>query len=304
MKPILRKVDSGYNYSFSVREDIFPFLYNRWHYHPEVELTLIRKGTGIRLVGDSMEQFTDGDLILLGSNLPHLWRNDEVYFAKDSTLWVEAVAIHFKEEFWGRPFLELPELKPVAELLNVAKRGLKITGKLKDQITDLMEAIHQSKDLKRVELLINMLGTIATEREYEFLASPAFTGSYALNNTDRINEIYDYTLNNFRKKICIKEAAGAANISPNSFCRYFKSRTFKTYWQFLAEIRIGYACKLLIENQSGVSQICYECGFNNLSNFNRYFKIIKKKTPLQYAKEYLKGRDKNYAMFNAYAAGN
>ena len=118
MKPIFRKIDTCYNnYSFSVREDIFPYLYNHWRYHPEVELTLIRKGRGMRLVGDSIEQFNSGDLVLLGSHLPHLWGSDAIYFEHVPGLTVEAVAIHFKDDFWGRDFIALmPEhhLKRIA----------------------------------------------------------------------------------------------------------------------------------------------------------------------------------------------
>src|SRR5215470_12119887 len=106
MRPILRKIDYGFNNSFSVREDIFPYLYNHWHYHPELELTYIRRGTGLRLVGDSMENFADGDLILLGANLPHVWRSDADYFKGSPHLHIEAVAIQFREDFWGRDFLQ------------------------------------------------------------------------------------------------------------------------------------------------------------------------------------------------------
>jgi len=286
MKPILRKVDTGSN-SFSIKEDIYPYLYNHWHYHPEVELTLIKKGTGMRLVGDSMEQFKDNDLILLGADLPHLWRSDAVYFNNQPGLYVEAVAIHFKMDFWGNDFLNLPEMKQIKELLEKARRGFKITGRTKLLLAPKMEAALKANDTTRIVLLIDMLATIAASKDYKFLASSGFSKSYSLANTEKINVIYDYTFNNFQKDLSIKEIAGVANLSPHSFCRYFKTRTLKTFWQFLLEVRIGYACRLLIENKLTVARICYECGFNNLSNFNRHFKSITKKTPLQYIKQYL-----------------
>jgi AraC-like DNA-binding protein len=289
MKPILRKIDAGRNYSFSIREDVYPYLYNHWHYHPEAELTLIRSGKGTRLVGDSIERFIDGDLVLLGSNLPHLWRNDSIYFKKLSGHRAEAIAIHFMDNCWGMGFLELPELKSVKELLNKAKKGLKITGATKQLIMAKMEEILHAPEVLRITLLLEMLYTIASSRDYKLLASSGFTKSYDVSNTDRINLIYDYTFNKFQEKISIKEVSAAASISQHSFCRYFKKRTLKTYWQFLLEVRIGYACKLLIENNMSVAQICYESGFNNLSNFNRYFKNLVKKTPLQYVKEYTEG---------------
>ena len=286
MKPILRKVDTGGN-SFSVKEDVYPYLYNHWHYHPEVELTFIRKGTGMRLVGDSMEQFKDGDLVLLGSNVPHLWRSDAVYFSNEPGVHVEAVAIHFKKDFWGRDFLELPEMKQVKELLEKAKRGIRLTGRTKQVIAPKMEAALKAGDSARIVLLIDMLVIIAASKDHKFLSSGGFLKSYSLANTDKINVIYDYTFNNFQKELSIKEIASVANLSPHSFCRYFKTRTLKTYWQFLLEVRIGYACRLLIEDKLTVARICYECGFNNLSNFNRHFKSITNKTPLQYVKQYM-----------------
>jgi len=286
MKPILRKVDTGSN-SFSVKEDIYPYLYNHWHYHPEVELTLIRQGTGMRLVGDSIEQFKDGDLILLGANLPHLWRSDAEYFSDQPGLHVEAVAIHFKKDFWGTDFLDLPEMKLIKELLEKARRGIRVAGKTKNAIAPKMEAALKASDSARIVLLIDMLATIAASKDYKFLSSAGFLKSYSLANTDKINVIYDYTFNNFQKELSIKEIASVANLSPHSFCRYFKTRTLKTYWQFLLEVRIGYACRLLIEDKLTVARICYECGFNNLSNFNRHFKSITNKTPLQYVKQYM-----------------
>jgi AraC-like DNA-binding protein len=288
MKPILRKIDTGIDYSFSIREDIFPYLYNHWHYHPEVELTMIRKGKGARLVGDSMERFSDGDLVLLGANIPHLWRGDDIYFKKIPGLRMKAVAIHFSEECFGRQFLLLPELKSVRDLLVKARKGLKITGATKQVVIERMERVLKAKEVMRITLLLEMLYIIASSKNYRSLASSGFTKSYDVSNTERINQIYTYTFNNFQEKISIKKIASVASISQHSFCRYFKKRTLKTYWQFLLEVRIGYACKLLIENDMSVAQVCYECGFNNLSNFNRYFKALIKKTPLQYIREYSK----------------
>lgn len=286
MKAILRKVDAGKDHSFSVREDILPYLYNHWHFHPELELTMIRKGKGIRLVGDSLEEFEDGDIILLGSHLPHMWRNYPVYFEKDSPLHIEAIAIHFMENFWGNTFYNMPEMKPIRELFENSRQGLKIKGKTRDLVQQKMEEIILVSGIKRIELLIHMLELIAMSNDHEPLSSIGFTNSYNLTNTDKINDIYGYTFNKFKERITIKDIAEAVNLSPHSFCRYFKTRTLKTYWQFLSEIRVGYACKLLIENRLSIGQICYESGFNNLSNFNRCFKTTTGKTPLQYFKEY------------------
>ncbi|HTE32661.1 MAG TPA: AraC family transcriptional regulator [Chryseolinea sp.] len=290
MKPILRKIDTGYkNHSFSIREDIHPYLYNHWHYHPEVELTLIRKGKGVRLVGDHIGQFVDGDLVLLGANLPHLWRSDEIYFQACPEQHSEAVAIHFRENFWSGDFLSLPELHNIRDLLDLARHGLLITGNTRRVVSEKMELILNANDASRIILLLEMLDYIAGTREYELLASVGFASTYDLSNTEKVNLIYNYTFGNFQKHISITDAAAAAAMSPHSFCRYFKSRTFKTYGRFVLEVRIGYACKLLIDNKMGVANIAFECGFNNLSNFNRQFKSFLGKTPLQYVKDYTGG---------------
>lgn len=284
MKAILRKIDTGHDHSFSLREDIAPYLYNHWHFHPEVELTLIRKGTGMRLVGDSMEPFGDGDLVLLGENLPHLWRSDRRYFEGAEGVHTEAVAIHFREDFWGSAFLELPELAGLRDLLHTARRGLRIEGVTRTRLSSMMEESLTAAGVRRITILIDMLNLVGDSGEYSVLSGAGFSKSYDPLHTDSINIIYSYTLDHFSEEITIGEVARVANISPNSFCRFFKSRTLKTYWEFLVGVRIGYACKLLIESERSISEICYSCGFNNLSNFNRRFKHTTGMAPSAYRK--------------------
>lgn len=290
MKPILRKVDSNAEHSFSVKENIFPFLYNYWHYHPEVELTYIRKSSGTRLAGDSIERFTDGDLIILGANLPHMWRNDDIYFEQNSNQNIESIAIHFKEDFWGKGFLEIPEHRHIRQLLTFATRGFQILGRTHGLIVEMMEEMLHLKKAARVIHLLAMLDIIAQSKEIRYLASQGFVDQYKIDPNDKINEIYQYTLSNFKNGITIEDVAKQVHISPNYFCRYFKKRTSKTYIEFVTELRVGYACKLLLENNLNINQICYESGFNNVSNFNRKFKEITGQAPSQYYREY---SDKN-----------
>lgn len=289
MKPILRKVDVASAFSFSIREDILPHLYNHWHYHPEVELTLIRKSSGTRLVGDHMERFEDGDLVLLGSNLPHMWRNDDEYFKADSGLHIEAIAIHFHEHFWGNDFLKLPEMEPIRQLLKNAQTGIKVYGKTRDRLREKMERIYRAGGPMRISLLLELLWAIASTNEKTSLASRGFIQTYSPDRMDKINEIYNYTFNNFTENISIEAVAKAVHISPHSFCRYFKTRTSKTFFQFLIELRIGYACKLILQNEMSIAQVCYACGFNNISNFNRRFKEVTGKSPLMYFRSFVNG---------------
>lgn len=291
MKPILRKVDSNAEHSFSVRENVYPFLYNYWHYHPEVELTYIRKSSGTRLAGDSIDRFTDGDLILLGPNLPHMWRNDDIYFEKTSEHHIEAVAIHFKEDFWGADFLELPENKHIKDLLRKSRRGIKIKGKTHAIVSQQMEEMLQLKGTKRILKLLQILDILGSSDELECLSSQGFIDDYKIDPNDKINEIYQYTLSNFKNGISIDEVAQHVHISPNYFCRYFKKRTSKTFIEFVTELRVGHACKLILDGNLSISQICYESGFNNLSNFNRKFKELTGQAPSEYYKEYSKNNN-------------
>ncbi|WP_187262690.1 AraC family transcriptional regulator [Pontibacter beigongshangensis] len=282
MKPILLKVDVAPEQSFKVRKNVNPLFYNQWHYHPELELTFIQKGSGIRFVGDNIGNFREGDLILLGANLPHFWRSDEEGADKEQAQSCQALVVQFLPDFWGSPFMNLPELAVVKELFQKAKRGIRITGETQEEVSGLMQALNTVSGLERILLLLRILQTIAYSAQTDFLCSSGFHSSLSEAETKRMADIHTYTLANFASKIRLEEIAALVHLTPNAFCRYFKSHTRKTYSQFLLEIRVGHACKLLMEGKLPVGQICLESGFQNFSNFNRYFKAITRLTPQQY----------------------
>jgi AraC-like DNA-binding protein len=287
MKPQLLKVSPGPAHSFSVRQDLVPHFNNRWHYHPEVELIHFKKGEGTQFVGDSIKHFGDGDVVLIGAHLPHYWRFDDSYFKEDATGTADVRVAHFCENFWGDFFLQLPENKAIKTVLEKARRGIKITGKTKKIVADILEKMLVSEGSERIILLMEALIAIAGCTQITVLSSMGFKHNTDNVENDRINAIYEYSLANFKNKIHLEEIASIANISPSSFCRYFKSRTRKTYSQFLIEIKVGYACKLLIENKVIIKQLCYESGFNNFASFHKYFKMITGKSPLTYQKEFM-----------------
>lgn len=286
MKPHLLFVPLGPNQTFSVRHDVVPHFLNRWHYHTEVELVHIVKGKGTQFIGDSIHHFKEGDVILVGSNLPHYWKCDDIYFQNNPELNVEAKVIHFLEDLWGDKFLELSENKILRDLYKKAKQGILLTGKTKNKVIEIIDKMLIEKDMKRVVSLLEVLEIIAVSTECSFLSSIVALNNYNDAEAKRINDIYQYSLANFKKKITLDEIADVANISSNSFCRYFKTKTKKTYSQYLIETRVLYSCKLLIENKLTISGVCYESGFNNFSNFNKFFKSIMGKSPLQYKKEF------------------
>ena len=287
MKPQLLKVSTGPAQSFSVRRDLVPYMNNKWHYHPEVELIHLKKGIGTQFVGDSIKSFQSGDIVLVGAHLAHYWRFDDVYLKEDTEATADVRVAHFSEHFWGEQFLNLPETRSIKTLLENSRRGLQINGKIKLKVAELLEQMLEAEGTKRIILLMEALSIIANCNQTVKLSSIGFKQNYDESENIRINAIYEYTLAHFRQKIHLHEIAEVAAISKNSFCRYFKSKTKKTYSRFLTEIKVGQACKLLIENQLHMKQLCYESGFNNLASFHKYFKLITGKSPLKYQQEYI-----------------
>lgn len=290
MKPQLLKVNRGPTQSFSVRRDVVKHFYNRWHYHPELELLHIEYGTGTQFIGDSIQHFQHGDVLLIGANLPHLWRCDEEYFQDMEDLEARSTVVHFLTETWGNNFWDLPENQYISALFRKAKQGLRFLGQTRLQTIELLNKLQLQSEGNRLLSLYQILDLLAQSEEYDLLSNSMLQLTFDEEDNDRINRIYAYSLSNFQHKISIEEVAAVANISPNSFCRYFKSRSRKTYSQFLLELRVGHACKLLVEHpEYTVAQICYESGFNTFSNFNKYFKQIMGKSPGVYQREYLRG---------------
>jgi len=292
MNPKLLKVITHPNQSFSIRHDEVPYFYNSWHLHPELELVHIQKGSGVQFIGDNIRQFKSDDLILVGSNVPHLWRCDEIFFQHNPKLKAIATVAHFREDFWGKDFLDLPENKKIKELMITAKRGVSIKGKRKAVVIELMQNMLSAENTDRIIFLLKILNIIAhNSHSNSLITSKGFQQGLELKETERINNIYNYSLTHFREKISLNKISGIANISPHSFCRFFKSYTRKTYNHFLQELRVGHACKLLIQNKLNITQVCYESGFNNATNFYKSFKKITGKSPLEYQKLYLKNEE-------------
>jgi AraC-like DNA-binding protein len=287
MKPQLLKVSTTPTQSFSVRRDLVPYMNNKWHYHPEIELIHLKKGVGTQFIGDNIKSFRSGDIVLVGPHLAHYWRFDDCYFKDQSKVQADVRVAHFNENFWGDQFLNLPENLAIKTLLENSRRGLQVMGKIKARVADLLEKMLESQGSDRIILLMEALNLIANCNQTVKLSSIGFKQDYDETSNIKINSIYNFTLENFRRKIHLEEIASVAVISPNSFCRYFKSKTGKTYSRFLTEIKVGHACRLLIENKLNIKQLCYESGFNNMASFHKYFKIITGKSPLSYQREFI-----------------
>lgn len=283
MKPLLLKIPLAVGQSFSIKTDIAKKFYNQWHYHTEVELLHIVEGNGTALIGDSIKNIKSSDLLLIGSNLPHLLKSDEDPAHPDAI--TETIMIHFLPDLMAS-FLNLPENNNILKLLEKAAVGIRITGETKNRVLNLVKTISYVQKTQRLIQLLQILSIISESEEIEELSSSSLKLYANKQDEVRLNRIYHYTLNNFNKEITLKEIADVVHMAPHSFCRYFKSRTTKRYSLFLLEVKVSHACKLLTETDHNIAVISYESGFMNFSNFNRHFKSITGKTPLEYKKEF------------------
>ncbi len=287
MKPIYAKPPLGSRAAFQVRKDYFDVLDTKWHYHSEYELAFINYPHGKRIAGNSMATFDEGDLVFYGPNIPHAWSHEPALGNHDVSsyndgLSYHAVVVHFSEDCFGESFFSIPEMNAIQAILKKSIHGLVLKGQSRARIADWMNQLVDHTGSARVILLIQILQEIASTSEYEFLSSAGYWDNLNDNDAVRMSKIYEYIIQHFTKEVALEEIARQAHISPSAFCRYFKARTKRTLKEFVNDLRINHACQLLEENQLSITQICFEAGFNNISNFNRRFKEIKGITPQQY----------------------
>lgn len=271
--------------SFLVREFDVPYFEAPLHFHPVFELTLITASHGKRLIGDHVGDFDVGDLVLMGPDVPHIYRCAPAYYAHDPAARARALIIQFAPDFLGPHFFALPELQAVRELLARASRGLRFWGQTQQRISRALHRIRSTHGgLARLTQLMQLLELLAASTEYELLASQALVGHNSCD-TDRLHRVYERALSGFQGPIDLAEVAALVHLSPSAFCRYFKKRTRKTFVGFLSEIRLGHARKLLLANDRSITDICYASGFQNLSNFNRQFKAQFGLSPSQFRQQ-------------------
>lgn len=258
-----------------------------WHAHSEFQLFVVLEGTGTRFIGDSIKAFRPGELIFTGPHLPHLWRSDESYFDKNSDLITDGIVIYFNENFLGDHIMEKDEMVVLKKIFAKSMRGLEFYGPKKTQVINMMQELTQLQGIQSVIQLLSILELLAGAKEYHYISSIAYDDSFNQHETDRMNVVYEYVLKNFRQKISLEELAELLHMTPTSFSRYFTMKNNKPFSRFVAEIRIKHACQLLTETDGSIADICYDSGFNTLSNFNRQFKEIMLQKPMQYKKEFL-----------------
>ncbi|NBA85182.1 helix-turn-helix domain-containing protein [Emticicia sp. CRIBPO] len=279
MIPKFHIVPRALDNAFSIRHDVVPQFGTIWHYHPEIELHYLIKGEGIRFVGDSIGNFQQDDMILMGSNLPHTWKGNS---SNSSDNHVEALVLHFHPECLGKEFLNVYETQGITKLFEQAKTGLVIKGNSKEKIKRLMWRMNRETGLNKVVYLLRIYAILLESREYEALSTSVEYAKFSQLDGNRMEKVLSFTLQNFRDKILIEDVAKLTNLSVTSFCRYFKMTSNKSYFDFLTEVRLSHACRLILKTDFTIQHIALESGFENTSNFYRHFKNVKGITPKEY----------------------
>ncbi|GEO02932.1 AraC family transcriptional regulator [Adhaeribacter aerolatus] len=288
MKHALHKSQIPEAKTFVIKYLNDPCFDTKWHFHSEYQLFVVLESSGTRFIGDNISHFQEGDLVFTGPNLPHLWRNDEIYFDKANPLRVQGIVIYIPENFLGEGSLKKEEMLLIRQLFEKAARGIQIHGGTAARLTQMMQELLALKGIESIIQLLSILQVLAEAEEIEFISSIGYYNTSKETDKDKMSGVYNYILQNFKRNIMLEEVAALANMSPTTFSRYFKARTNKPFSVFISELRIGLACKLLMEEEESISQICYKCGFNTLSNFNKQFRNLMHKTPFEYRKEYAK----------------
>jgi AraC-like DNA-binding protein len=257
-----------------------------WHFHPEYQLFAVLEGTGTRFIGDHVQRFGPGDLVLTGPNLPHVWRNDSEYFVKDSGLMTDGIVSYFREVIFNPQFLQTQEGLKIRQLLVKSERGLVFHGATAPPVIDELRAMTVGEGFDRILSLLKILHTLSLSDEFTVLSKQEYAGYLRAADQERFGQVIAYIMEHFSKPIRLRDIAAVANMSETSFCRYFKERTDVSVFQFIGDLRIGFARKLLSEKESSIARVASQCGYATLSNFNRQFKTFTGLTPREYRRMY------------------
>jgi AraC-like DNA-binding protein len=285
MKPYYSRPTSEFDSCITIRKDVLNYFYNRWHYHDELELVYVMKSSGTQYTGDHIRQFVPGELTILGSMLPHNWVSDDEYYSDDNELMVEAVVLHVKKCFIQNDFMKLPEMGGLLSLFRDARRGVLIND-ISPEIEGLLLMLPELKGTGKVLKLLELFYKLSELSNKTFLASNGYIENTNYKSNERLFKVYEFVANNYRRKISLQEIAAEVHMNPNAFCSYFKRRTAQSIFEYIIQMRLGYAKKLLIRNDLSIEQIAFKSGFISISLFNRQFKSHNLMTPMEYKRQY------------------
>ena len=280
-KPALEKVSPSFGSSILVKQHSEQIVANQafWHFHPEIELVYVDKGSGKRHIGNHLSYFNKSQLLLLGANLPHYGFSDRLTVKGSETI------VQFKPDFLGDTFLDLPEMKSITSLFERAKKGIMYKAETKKNVGSKIQKLLELDGFERVMLILEILHDLANSNHYTLLNVDGFAFETSPQDSNKIDHIFKHINNNFERQIPLQEIASEASMTVPAFCRYFKKSTGKTFTKLVNEIRVVHATKLLYESQNSITDICFDCGFNNFSHFNKQFKEFTGKSASNYRSE-------------------
>lgn len=259
-----------------------------WHVHNEFEIIYVKESSGERFVADNMEVFHPYDITIVGHSVPHYMKSAPEYEKGDESLRVKGVIIQFEENFMSHSISNYADLAHIKKLLDESARGIHFPYPENKEIIQCIEQLPDSKGTMRIINLLHLLDLMANFKSKRYLGSLHFCQSVSITMDQRMEKILSYLTNHYKEDIDLNDISSSVAMSGSSFCRYFKERSGKTFTEYVLDLRIGYACKLLVENKMDITQICIECGFNTITHFNRIFKRNTGLTPTEYRKQFLK----------------
>lgn len=285
MRPNLLPVPHTAEASFDVRHEQLPYFTNPWHFHPELELNYVVRSSGTRFIGQSVERFEGEEIILLGSNLPHYWKNDATYYDPTNELTAEAIVVRFAPDFAGKSFFDLPETRRINGLFERAAVGLKLQPPLSGRVGKKLKQLTTVSGFPQLMLLFELLHQIAESEAVSEVSVPYLPSQQWQKQNERMSRVMAFLLGQFTVPILLDQVAEVASMNPAAFCRYFRSHTGQTLTQFVTDLRIRYACELLIKTDDPITAIGEQAGFENASHFVQTFRKQQGQTPAVYRRK-------------------
>ncbi len=280
---LYQKLPLSQGNSFIANRYTSPYFETPWHFHEEYELVYCETGFGKKFIGNNFSAYQQGEMAFIGKNVPHLFMADNSFYEPGATVKPSSIVVQFLENFLGKSFFNCPEMTEMKHVLSLSANGLQVTGKTKEKIKAILFEMLDAEKTVRLKCLVEIFGILSGSKELQPLSVNTISG-INVNDSLKMHKVLEYALKNYKEEITIEQAARLTNLSPSAFCRYFKSRTQKSFLNFIIEMRLNEACKLLKETDLPILSICYESGFKNLSNFNRLFRKQFKESPLEYRK--------------------
>jgi AraC-like DNA-binding protein len=289
MKVVQFTIPVAADNSIHLQEDKLPHFYEHLHRHNETQVTWVIKGEGTLIAGNNMQRFASGDIFVIGANQPHLFKSDPEYFEHNDNKSIHSLNIFFNPKGFLSQLLAFPEMRSIKKFVDASVHGMQAAESDRNKLSEYVNKVKTSNSGFRLANFIELLQIMADIKNWKYLSSESF--EYVITDSEglRMNDIYQYTMANYTENITIEQVAAIVYLTPQSFCRYFKKHTSKTYINFLNEVRINEACKRFMElDFKSISAVAYQSGFNNVVTFNRVFKGITGKSPREYLKEYHK----------------